>query len=317
VPPPAVCHPDPAIAALAKRQHGVVSRRQLLAAGVTARAIEHRLAMRRLHHVHRGVYAVGHPLVSGEGRYLAAVLACGAGAVVSHRSAAAMWDLRPSSSPVVHVTVARRGTRRRRGIAVHATRWLPSEEVAAKDAVPCTSPMRTLVDLAAVLRPRDLSRALERSLMLRLFDRAALAAALAHAGGRRGTGALGRLVAELDDEPPPARSELERRFLELVRAARLPAPVVNGRVGAYEVDFHWPAHRFVVETDGRATHDTPIAFERDRERDLALALAGFDVVRISWRQLDREPDRVAAIVTARVTAGSRFPAGRGPRARDG
>lgn len=289
-----------AIADLAARQHGVLSRRQLLETGVSKEMIRYRVAIKRLHRVYAGVYAVGHPLLSPHGRYLAAVLAGGEGAVLSHRSAAALWGLRPPASGPIDVTIPRGGSRRRPGIAIHASRSLPIDEVTAVDGVPCTSLARTLIDLAAVVTPRALARALEQSLILRLFDRTAMEAALAGAGGRRGAGTLRRLLAELADEPPPTRNELERRFLELVRSADLPIPVVNGLVAGYEVDFHWPEQRLIVETDGRATHDTALAFERDRRRDLALELVGWHVLRISWRQLVEEPERVSATVRSRL-----------------
>jgi very-short-patch-repair endonuclease len=174
--------------------------------------------------------------------------------------------------------------------------------VIARDGIRCTALSRTLVDLAGVADLRALERAVERSLVLRLFDLDALEAALERANGRSGSGSMRRLVAGLSDEPPPVRSELERRFLDLVRAARLPLPVVNGIVCGYEVDFHWPASRLVVETDGRATHDTPAGFESDRRRDLDLELSGWHVVRVGWRQVTREPARVVELVRGRLSA---------------
>jgi hypothetical protein len=173
------------------------------------------------------------------------------------------------------------------------------------EGVPCTSIARTLVDLAAVITARQLERALERALILRVFNGAALDAALSRANGRAGVGILRRLLADLSDTPDNVRNELERLFLALVRDVGLPEPVVNGLVCGHEVDFHWPAQRLIVETDGRETHDTPLAFERDRRRDLDLELAGWHVLRITWRQLKREPDRVAALLRTRFYSGSR------------
>ena len=171
-----------------------------------------------------------------------------------------------------------------------------------RNGIPCTTWARTIVDLAAVTTPPRLERALDQSQILRVFDLRELEAALAAACGRSGTATLRALLGELFEEPAPTRSELERRFLNLMRDAGLPEPVVNGRVGGYEVDFHWPEHRLIVETDGRATHDTDIAFERDRRRDLDLALAGWHVVRISWRQLQAEPEKIAAALRARIAS---------------
>ena len=295
-------HVDVTISQLAAIQHGVVSRRQLTAAGVGRSHIEHRIAVQLLHPVHAGVYALGRRTLSASGTYLAAVMACGDGAVLSHRSAAALLGMRPSSSRRPEVTTPRRGARRQPGIAVHRTRSLPTDHVIVRDGVPCTSFARTLIDLAAVLHVRDLDRALEQSVVLGLFDGRAMDAALAQANGRRGIRRLRRLRARLADEPPILRSEIERRFLRLVQRAGLPAPVANAPIGVrdYQPDFHWPQQRLVVETDGRATHATPHGFERDRRRDLDLQLAGWRVVRITWSQLHSEPHRVTALLRAHL-----------------
>jgi very-short-patch-repair endonuclease len=291
---------DTEVAQLAARQHGVVSRAQLLAAGLSSDAIVRRTAAGRLHRVHAGVYAVGHRLLMPHARYLAAVLACGDHAVLSHRSAATLWGLQPAGSGQIDVTIPPGGSRKRRGLAIHVTRALDDVDVTDLEGIPCTSLARTLVDLAAVVNLRSLHRALEQALILRIFDHAPLEAALACANGRRGTGTLRRLLAELADEPPLVRSELERRFLEVVRLARLPPPIVNGFVAGYQVDFHWPAAHLVVETDGRAFHDHALAFERDRQRDLDLALAGWHVVRTGWRQVVEEPHRLIAMLSMRL-----------------
>ena len=289
------------VARLAARQHAVVSRRQLLAIGFSKDEVWHRVKVGRLHPIHAGVYAVGHPLLFPHSRYMAAVLACGAGAVTSHRASAGLLGLRSAPTGDVEVTILRNGGRRGcPGITVHVTHSLDSSEVGVCKGIPCTSPARTLVDLAAVLGRRHLRRALERSLELRLFDRILVDAALQRAGGRRGTGVLRELLAGLPDEPAPVRTELERRFLELVREEDLPMPVVNAHVGSHQVDFHWPDRRLVVETDGRATHDTAHQFEQDRWRDLELALAGWHVVRVGWRQVVHEPGRVAVLLRARL-----------------
>lgn len=138
-------------------------------------------------------------------------------------------------------------------------------------------------------------------MILRRVDRRALDAALERANGRRGTGIVRALLNELDDNTPPTRSELERRFLSLIQGDSLPSPVTNGLVNGHEVDFHWPASKLIVETDGRATHDNPFAFERDRQRDLDLSLAGWTVIRITWRQLRDQPDRVIALLRAHLS----------------
>jgi very-short-patch-repair endonuclease len=151
-----------------------------------------------------------------------------------------------------------------------------------------------------VLDHRRLKRALERAVELRILDGRAMDGSLSRARGRRGIGALRRLLTDLHGDPAPVRTEIERLFLELVREAGLPLPVVNAYVGPYEVDFHWPARRLVVDTDGRATHDTPHQFEEDRRRDLELTLAGWRVSRISWRQVVHEPERVVELLRSRL-----------------
>jgi very-short-patch-repair endonuclease len=148
---------------------------------------------------------------------------------------------------------------------------------------------------------RQLARALERTLELRIFDRLVIDSTLGRSGGKRGTGRLLRLLATLSDEDAPTRLELERRFLALVRQAGLPTPVVNAYIGELEVDFQWPAWRLVVETDGRATHGHEIAFHRDRDRDLYLQERGWQVIRLTWRQVMNEPERVVALLRGRLS----------------
>jgi len=188
---------------------------------------------------------------------MAAVLACGLHAFASHRTAGAILGLCPAPTRDLEVTVAGAGGCSRRGITLHSTRSIHRTEIGTCRRIPCTSPPRTLVDLASILDRRRLRRALERSVELRILDGRAIGNALDRSRGRKGTGVLRELLAALQGEPPPVRFELERRFFELVRDAGLPLPVVNAYVGAYEVDFHWPVRRLIVETDGRATHDTP------------------------------------------------------------
>ena len=284
------------LAALAARQHGVVSWWQLQAMEVTKAAVEHRLRVKRLHRVFRGVYAVGRADLTYRGRYLAAVLACGEGALLSHRSAADLWDLRKSDSRRVEVTVGGGRHGRRPGIQTHRTRYLPKEHIAACDGIPCTASARTLVDLAGVVSASQLQRALERSLTLDLFDGTAIAKALRP--GRRGTGTLRRLLTQLN-QPPPTRNELERRFLDIARSVHLPDPQINVPIGSYVVDSYWPDAGVVVETDGAETHANPFAFQRDRRRDLDLELAGLHVMRLGWRQVFYEPGRVGTALLRR------------------
>jgi very-short-patch-repair endonuclease len=250
--------------------------------------------------VHTKVYAVGHGYLLPYAHYMAAVLACGPGAVVSHRDAATLLGLLPAGSGRIAVTRPRSGMRRIPGIVIHRTRHLPAKETTTCERIPCTTFARTLVDLAGCEPERRLRRALEQSLVLRVFDLRAMNDALEQARGRAGIGTLRRLLAEATDEPPFTRSELERIFLELVRRANLPLPVVNGLVLTWEVDFHWPHHRLIVETDSRGFHAHPLAFQQDRQRDLDLELAGWHVLRVTWRQVLEEPERVAELLRSRL-----------------
>jgi hypothetical protein len=277
-----------------------VSRQQLLAAGFTDREVDYRLAIGRLHPIHTGVYAVGHAALLPGARYMAAVLAVGDGAVLSRRAAAARLGLSPPSSGPIDVTVLRRGGRRHKGLAVHVTRSLPDSEITKVENIPCTAWARTLVDLAGVVTKRQLGRALERTLELDLFDLTTMEQALVLSSGRRGIGRLKRVLADLSDEPLPNANIFERRFLELVKAAGLPYPVVNGYIGGHQVDFHWPDRHVAVETDGRETHAHAIAFHRDRDRDLTLTLADWHVIRLTWRQVLNEPERVASALRKRL-----------------
>jgi very-short-patch-repair endonuclease len=286
---------DRAVAALAARQHGVVARGQLVALGLGARAIEHRVRCGRLHVRHRGVYAVGHPLLSVRGRWMAAVLAT-KGGVLSHRSAGALWGFVTwNGRPEVTTSRWCRSTERLR----RYSSVLAPDERTTRDGIPATTAGRTLLDLAAILpRPR-LELALDQAEHLRATDPLPLAALLSRHRGRRGTRALAGL---LDGVAAQAtRSDLEASFFALVRAAGLPKPTVNLPIRTparwYEADVAWPHARLIVELDGRAHHHTARAFERDRAKDRALAVAGWRTIRVTPRQLANEASALLADLT--------------------
>ena len=270
---------DAAVADIAGRQHGIVTTRQLAAAGIGDRAVAHRVATGRLVRRFRGVYQVG-PVAAPRGREMAAALACGDAALLSHHSAAALWGIRPEHRGDVHITVATGGPRSRPGIRVHRSLSL---NAAVHDGLPVTSPARTLHDIATLLPQHQLDRAVEEAQVQRLVTRDELEQLPGPA-----------LKRALHHEPTLTRSEAERRLLGLVRAARLPRPETNVRVAGYEVDFLWRDHRLVVEVDGFAYHATRQAFERDRVRDATLQAAGYHVVRLTWRQVATEPHAVVA-----------------------
>jgi very-short-patch-repair endonuclease len=275
------------IAALASRQSGVVSRAQLLGLGVPPRTINHWSSRGRILVIHRGVYAVGHASLSPRGRSVAALLAVGRDAVLSHRWAAAMWGL-VDWPPHPHVTAPGRRLRSRPDIMIHST---PSGDVRRRDGLPITSPLRTLADIGAD------ERAVAEAQVLGLVTRRELASA----GGR-----LARAVT--DASAAPTRSVLERALLRIVAEAQLPRPLVNHRVGRFEVDFLWPEQRLIVETDGWGAHGHRHAFERDRARDAELLALGHVVLRFTWRQLRDEPllvaARLAQVLAARPVAAS-------------
>lgn len=280
-------------------QHGVVTFKQLREAGLGVGAINLRVRNHRLHRLHRGVFAVGHARISREGRWSAAVLALGEGALLSHVSAAALWGFRHSDSAFAHVTVpTAAGRERRRGIVVHRSVTLRPADVAEHDAIALTSVSRTLLDLAGMLAPGPLERAVERSLALRLFDLRAVEAVLEANPRRPGAGTLSRVLGSVHNEPFLKRSELEILMLDLCDAHGIERPEVNVIVEHAEVDFFWRAHRLIVETDGREFHLTPQAFERDRERDARLTMLGYRVVRFTHRRLVSDAAAVAQTLRA-------------------
>jgi very-short-patch-repair endonuclease len=303
---------DRRIASLAAAQFGVVSRAQLRVVGVTESGIARRVEAGRLHRVRRGVYAVGHPVLGRHARWLAAVLSCGAGALLSHSSAGSLWGLRPSDATYVDVTVPGPSRRRGAGLRVHRAGHLGADEVATHAGIPVTSAARTILDLAAALSDdRALERVLDRAEVLRLTDVTRLVAVAEAHPGHHGAGRLRRTLAEHTPGTTLTRSDLEERMLALCRNRGLPQPRVNHFVAGLEVDFLFAEQRLVIEADGWAFHRSRAAFERDRERDAALTLAGHRVLRFTDRQVEREPATVAAAITAALGAALSAP---GPRA---
>jgi hypothetical protein len=279
------------LAVLAERQHGVVAHRQLVALGFGRGWIRRQLETFRLHRVFSGVYAVGHAPLPGRGRWMAAVLACGEGAVLSHRSAAALWELLAVPSGPVDVLVERCGPRRKKGIAVHETLYLPERDRAVVDWIHVTSVPRTLLDLAEVA-PARLRRAWDEAERRELLDLRAVRELCDRSTGRRGLGPLLALAAE-GSEAPHTKRELEARFFDFCRTERLPPPICNALVADYEVDAFWPQYGLIVELDSWTFHRGRRAFERDRERSAALQAAEYRVIPITWRRLTRHPAEVA------------------------
>jgi very-short-patch-repair endonuclease len=283
---------DTVIAEFAERQHGVVARRQLLGAGVSRNALEHRISQKRLHVVHRGIYAVGHLTLTQPGKWMGAVLAAGAGALLSHRSAAALWAVRPST----YLEVTASDWRRLAGIRVHSAR-IPEDELTERDGIPVTILPRTLLDLATVVPAHQVERAINEAEIQGLGNSLSLLDLLERYPGRRGVRAIRTILANLDLGIFVTRSELEALFLELVRRAGLPRPEVNVVIQVegrhFECDCVWRAERVIVELDGRDVHSTRAAFERDRDRDRILQVAGWRIIRVTWRQLHEQPEALA------------------------
>ena len=276
---------DTEVGELARRQHGVVARRQLRALGLGADAVDDRLRAGRLHRVHRGVYAVGHALLSRHGVWMAAVLIA-EHAVLSHRSASALWRIRQSDR--VEITVAT-ALRARPRIAVHRIA-LPADEVTVHDGIPVTTPAQTLLDLAGVLTPHDLERAANEAEVRRLTSPTSLDALVARYPGRPGTPAIKRLLEARAIGGNVMKEELEHRFRALLDEQGIPRPRTNADVllddGTWiKPDCHWPDANLIVELDGAGPHHTRHAFESDRARDRKAVASGHRVVRITWRQL--------------------------------
>jgi very-short-patch-repair endonuclease len=282
-----------ALAELAERQFGVVSRRQLLGLGFSKSAIGRMSTAHRLRRVHRGVYAIGRRGLNGPGRCLAAALACGEGAVVSHASAAWLWGLRDSFPSPVELSVPAHG-HRRKGIWTHRVLAIdPGERALSDEVIPVTSLPRTLLDLAAITTVRRVESLLERAERRDLLDLDGIDAALRRHHRAPGAGRL-REATEIYRDPSFSRARSERLFKALIKKAGLPHPALNTFVAGYEIDAYWEAENFAVEVDGWGTHRTRAAFERDPVRQEDLLLAGITCIRITARRIEREPDAVAA-----------------------
>jgi very-short-patch-repair endonuclease len=266
--------PDVVIGQIATRQHGVVTLDQLRRSGVTPSGISRRVGAGRLHRIHRGVYSVGHRGLAQKGEWIAAVKACGDGAVLSHRSAGALWRITAQPDGPIDITIPGHGGRERRpGIRLHRSTTLLPSDCTLSEAIPVTKPVRTLEDLHRLLCPAQFAAAL---------------------------GQAEHLGLPIDDrfEPDLTRSELERRFLRLCRRHRIVVPEVNARVGAFLVDFLWRDEQLIVETNGYRFHRGPWAFESDRTRDVELRLLGYTVVRFTHRQVVDESTRTARTLRA-------------------
>jgi predicted transcriptional regulator of viral defense system len=274
---------------LARRQHGVIARRQLVAFGYSEQAIRHRLAKGRLHRVHPGVYALGRPEVTQHGRWMAAILAAGPAAVLSHRSAAALYGIAKQKGNAIHVAVPAHSRRRSsRGITVHTRNEL---RATASQGVPVTTPEDTLIDLATDATQDQLEQAINEADKRDLIDPPALREAAATTR-RRGAASLRAVL----DRHTRTDSPLERAFLRIAKRAGLPPPQTQACVNGHRVDFYWPELALVVETDGLRYHRTAAEQAADRKRDQDHFLAGLTALRFTTAQLDGQRGRVEEVL---------------------
>jgi predicted transcriptional regulator of viral defense system len=284
---------DDRIAAVAHRQRGRVRRDQLLAAGVADRTIYGLAASGYLHREHRGVYVVGHTAPIPLGPETSAILACGEHAVLSHYSAALIHELIPHGDGHIHVTIRGRHGPSPEGVSVHRTTKLNRNEVTILEGLPITSPARTAFDLAKIADLATAERAVEEALTQRMLTERQLRALAARAKGHRGAKLVTRIL-DAHTEPGITKSEAERRFLALLRAAQLPQPQTNVRFRGYSLDCYWPELGVVVEIQGYRFHSSRKKFERDTRKAATLTAAGLTVAYVTWLQMDNEPLAVIA-----------------------
>jgi very-short-patch-repair endonuclease len=303
-----------AATSLAARQHGVATRAQLRRVGLSDDRIDGWVRAGHLRRVVSGVYAVGRPGITERGRLHAVVLACGPGASISHRSAAWLLGLREKNPVVVDVICPGQAGRKVDGIRVHKVPYPAPSELRPVFGIPCTTVARTVVDLAGVHGIEKLRESVEMAASKNMLDIGAIDAVLANGPRRRGTPALRTVVDEWRPVAETARyatirSLFEAKLLPLIAAAGLPIPRINARVRTaeriLEVDLLWPEQRFVVEADSRRHHAIEVAFERDHRRDRELLAAGYGTQRVSWREAEREPDAVLAVVRSELEARQR------------
>jgi predicted transcriptional regulator of viral defense system len=300
--PPSV---DLGLAALALPQHTIAHLDQLAALGLSASGVRNRVATGRLHRIYHAVYSlVPRELLTRDGVFLAAALACGPDAVISYRSAAGLHELRRTERSKIDVTIPGRSPRKHPGIDLHRSVTLASEDTTRIRNIPCTTVARTLLDLGQVVNAREVARACDQAEVLQAFDLYELLDQIDRNAPRV---AAKRLRAVLDEHyigSTPTWSRLEEEFLAMCRAAGLPLPEVNVWITpdddepwSIRADFVWREQRVIVQTDGRETHGTAQAFEHDRREDQRLVAAGWRVIRTTWRQVTRRPREVARTIS--------------------
>jgi very-short-patch-repair endonuclease len=278
---------------LVEAQHGVVAMWQLEGCGYSRWVVSRRVKAAELHPIHRGVYAVGHRRLSYRGRWMAAVLACGPEALLSHHAAAALWDLRPIPQGQTDVTAPVRRTHD--GVRCHVSS-VPAQDRTTIDGIAVTGLERTYLDYAERATPRQLTEALEAGQRRNIFDFRKLQSLIDRSPGRKALKRLKTAIAQLTDNPEWTQSKLERDFRHLIRTAPLPKPSMNVVVEGEPVDCAWNDQKLVLELDGYGYHNTKRSFEDDRRRDAKLQLRGWRVIRVTYDRLQADGPQVVADV---------------------
>jgi predicted transcriptional regulator of viral defense system len=295
-----------AIGQLAVAQNGVVTLEQLEGLGLSRRAIHDRERTGRLHRIHQAVYSLTPSVMTQRGKFMAAVLACGPDAVLSHRSAAYLWGLVDSWEEPIDVTAPRRRGRSPDGVAAHRDGSLQPIDKTTLYGIPCTTVARTILDFAAVEPEWKVRKAVAQAEVLRILDKAKLRALLKRSRRRRGVARLRLILDTIHPQTKRTRSELERLFLEMCEKQSVPEPEVNVWLPTpdgkrYQADLLWRDQGLIVEADSRRFHDTDSAFVEDRKRQQQLELAGWRVSRCTWEEVEREPRRLALTVSGLVS----------------
>ena len=294
-------HVDEEVGRLAVAQNGVVTREQLEELGLNDQAIAKRVERGRLHRIHQRVYSLTPRMMTERGRFMAAVLACGSRAVISHRSAAYLWGLVDCWDEPIDVTAPNRRGRSPDGVAAHRDGSIQPIDSTRVHGIPCTSVARTVLDFAAVAPEWEVRKAVAQAEVLRILDKPKLRALLKRSRRRRGVARLRLILETMHPQTERTRSELERLFLGMCANHAVPEPEVNVWLSApngkrYQADFLWRENKRIVEADSRRYHDTNSAFVSDRKRQQQLELAGWRVSRCTWEEVEHEPRRLALTI---------------------
>jgi predicted transcriptional regulator of viral defense system len=296
---------DEGIARICQGQQGLIALAQLEACGLTRQGVQERVVAGRLHRIHQSVYSLTPSVMTERGRFMAAVLACGPEAVLSHRSAAYLWGLVESWEEPTDVTAPNRRGRSPEGVASHRDGSLQPIDKTTRHGIPCTTVARTILDFAAVEPDWRLRKIVAQAEVLRILDQAELRALLKRSRRRRGVARLRLILDTIHPQTKRTRSELERLFLEMCAKRGIAHPEVNVWLPApdgrhYQADFLWRDQKLIVEADSRRFHDTDSAFVSDRKRRQQLELAGWRVSQCTWEEVEQEPRRLALTVRALI-----------------